>query len=120
MIHHEGRYYLFYSANGFATSRYAVGVARASSPTGPFTKLGDPILTSNHAFGGPGHGSVLRGPSGDWVHVYHSWLAGSIGGAPGRVTLVDRIEWRDGWPRMDASPNPRSQPLSRSERASAA
>lgn len=111
MIHHEDTYYLFYSANGYATSRYAVGVARSSSPTGPFTKLGDPILTTNHAFGGPGHGSVLRGPSGEWVHVYHSWLAGSIGGSPGRVALVDRIHWRDGWPRMDASPNPRSQPM---------
>ncbi|MCB9596611.1 MAG: family 43 glycosylhydrolase [Sandaracinaceae bacterium] len=111
MIHRSGTYYLFYSANGYATTRYAVGVARSSSPTGPFTKLGDPILTSNGSFGGPGHGSVLRGPSGDWVHVYHSWLAGSVGGAPGRLVLVDRIDWRDGWPHMSASPSPISQPL---------
>jgi len=110
MVHRDGTYYLFYSANGFATSRYAVGVARASSPLGPFTKLGDPILTSNAAFGGPGHGSILRGPSGDWVHVYHSWYADRVGADPGRVVLVDRIAWRDGWPRMSAAPSPRSQP----------
>ncbi len=111
MIHQGGTYYLFYSANGYATSRYATGVARSSSPTGPFEKLASPILVSNGSFGGPGHGSVLRGPSGDWVHVYHSWLAGSVGSAPGRLVLVDRIAWRDGWPRMDASPSPRSQPM---------
>jgi len=111
MIHHAGTYYLFYSANGYATSRYAVGVARASSPLGPFTKASAPILVSNSSFGGPGHGSILRGPSGDWVHVYHSWLAGSIGGGPGRVVLVDRITWSDGWPRMFSAPSPRSQPL---------
>ncbi len=110
MIHHEGTYYLFYSANGYATSRYAVGVARASSPRGPFTKAGPPILTSNSSFGGPGHGSIVRGPRGDWVHVYHSWLAGSVGGSPGRLVLVDRITWEGGWPRMHSAPSPRSQP----------
>jgi len=111
MIHHDGRYYLFYSANGYASTRYGVGVARADSPLGPFTKLSEPILTSNGSFGGPGHGSVLRGPRGNWVHVYHSWLADSVGEAPGRLVLVDRIDWRDGWPRMAASPSPWSQPM---------
>lgn len=111
MIHHEGTYYLFYSGNAYATSRYGVGVARASDPLGPFEKLGSPILTSNDAFHGPGHGSVVTGPSGDLVHVYHSWLAGQAGGGPGRVVLVDRIAWIDGWPRMNASPSPRSQPM---------
>lgn len=110
MIHHAGTYYLFYSANGYATSRYAVGVARASSPLGPFTKAAAPIHVSNSSFGGPGHGSIVRGPSGEWVHVYHSWLAGSVGGGPGRVVLVDRITWSDGWPHMHSMPSPRSQP----------
>lgn len=109
MIHRGGYYYLFYSANGYATTRYAVGVARATSPLGPFTKHGPPILTSNRDWSGPGHGSVVRGPSGDWVHVYHSWVAGQIGAAPGRVVLVDRITWSDGWPRMHSAPSPRSR-----------
>ncbi|MDQ3034016.1 MAG: glycoside hydrolase family 43 protein [Myxococcota bacterium] len=111
MIFHEGTYYLFYSGNGYASASYGVGVARASSPLGPFTKASAPILVSNSSFGGPGHGSILRGPSGDWVHVYHSWLAGSVGSAPGRVVLVDRITWSDGWPHMFSAPSPRSQPL---------
>ena len=112
MIFADGWYYLFYSANGYASTSYAVGVARASSPTGPFTKSPDnPILRTRGAWAGPGHGSVLRGPSGDWVHVYHSWEAGHVGGSPGRVVLVDRVTLENGWPVMHAGPSTGSQPL---------
>ncbi len=110
VIERGGYFYLFYSANHFATSRYAVGVARSRSPTGPFTKASGPILTSNHAFAGPGHGSVVRGPDGGWVHVYHAWYADRIDASPGRVLLADRVSWRDGWPHMDARPTAGSQP----------
>lgn len=111
MIFHDGWYYLFYSGNGYASPRYGVGVARSRSPLGPFTKRGDPILSSNSSFAGPGHGSIVRGPSGEWVHVYHSWLAGRVNADPGRVVLVDRVTWADGWPRMLSAPSPRSQPM---------
>ncbi len=111
MIARGGSYYLFYSANGYASPSYAIGVARAASPLGPFTKADRPILTSNRAWAGPGHGSVLVGPGGEWVHVYHAWVAGRVGEAPGRLVLVDRIGWSaDGWPTMFGSPSPRSQP----------
>ena len=111
MIFESGSYYLFYSANAYASTRYAIGVARASSPLGPFTKASAPILVSNGAYGGPGHGSVVRGPGGEWVHVYHAWEAAHVGAAPGRLDLVDRIGWSGGWPHMYGAPTPRSQPL---------
>lgn len=111
MIRRGDYYYLFYSGNSYASTAYAVGVARATSPLGPFTKATGPILVSNNAWSGPGHGSVIIGPSGDWVHVYHSWVAGKVGQAPGRLVLVDRIFWRGGWPHMDSNPSPRSVPL---------
>ncbi|MEZ4232448.1 MAG: glycoside hydrolase family 43 protein [Polyangiaceae bacterium] len=111
MIEHGGEFFLFYSANGYASSKYAIGVAKASSPTGPFTKRGSPILVSKGAWAGPGHGSVVKGPSGDWVHVYHAWVAGKIQQSPGRVVLVDRIQWQGGWPLMRGAPSSRSQPL---------
>jgi arabinan endo-1,5-alpha-L-arabinosidase len=111
MVEHGGFFYLFYSANFYASAAYAIGVARATAPTGPFTKAAAPILVSKGAWAGPGHGSVLQGPSGDWVHVYHSWVAGKTGMAPGRQVLVDRITWVNGWPRMDGGPASRSQPL---------
>lgn len=111
MFERGGFFYLFYSANGYASANYAVGVARSSSPLGPFTKAAEPILTSNGEWGGPGHGSVVAGPSGDTVHVYHSWERNHIGEAPGRLVLVDRIDWRDGWPHMDGAPSRRSSPM---------
>ncbi len=111
MVEHGGSFYLFYSANGYASTKYAIGVARASSPLGPFEKAGAPILTSAAGFAGPGHGSVLIGPSGDWVHVYHSWLAGKVGQEPRALVLVDRIRWSGGWPSMLAAPSSRSAPL---------
>ncbi|MEZ4226586.1 MAG: glycoside hydrolase family 43 protein [Polyangiaceae bacterium] len=110
MIEHDGSFYLFYSGNSYASPAYGVGVAKASSPLGPFTKKGAPILSSGAGFEGPGHGSIVRGLSGDWVHVYHSWLAGKVNQAPGRVVLVDRLHWQDGWPAMPSAPSPRSQP----------
>ena len=111
MINEGGMYYLFYSANGYASPSYAIGVARSASPLGPFVKAPGPILVSKGAWAGPGHGSVVRAPGGEWVHVYHAWVAGRIGSAPGRQVLVDRIEWAGGWPRMLGAPSSRSQPL---------
>jgi len=111
MIERGGYFYLFYSANGYASPSYAVGVARADSPLGPFSKASNPILTSEGSWAGPGHGSVLIGPHGDWVHVYHSWEAAHVGEAPGRLVLVDRIQWDNGWPVMRTAPSSWSQPL---------
>lgn len=111
MVKHGSYFYLFYSANGYASTKYAIGVARSTSVLGPFEKSGAPILTSAAGFAGPGHGSVLVGPSGDWVHVYHSWLAGKVGQSPGRLVLVDRIRWSGDWPTMLSAPSPRSAPL---------
>lgn len=111
MVEYGGSFYLFYSGNGYASSSYGVGVAKASSPLGPFTKKGAPILSSKGDWAGPGHGSILKGPSGDWVHVYHSWEAGKIQAPPGRVVLVDRVQWVAGWPEMRGAPASRSQPM---------
>lgn len=110
IVERGGWFYLFYSANHFATSRYAVGVARSRSVTGPYAKAAGPILTSNHAFAGPGHGSVIRTPAGEWWHLYHAWHADRIDASPGRVLLADRVDWREGWPHMDARPTAGSQP----------
>lgn len=110
MIFEGGWYYLFYSANGYASNAYAIGVARSQSPTGPFTKKGDPILVTRGAWAGPGHGSIVKGPRGDWVHVYHSWRAGQVGSS-GRLILVDRVGFSGGWPNMISAPSRGSQPL---------
>jgi GH43 family beta-xylosidase len=112
VISHDGAVYLFYSANAYYDGRYAVGVARASSPLGPFVKRGAPILVTNAAFAGPGHGSVVDGPSGESVFVYHAWRAGFAGVAGnGRAVLVDRVAWSGGWPSLPGAPSSAPQAL---------
>ncbi len=110
LIDHGGKYYLFYSANAYASASYAAGVARADAPLGPYTKAPQPILTSAGHWAGPGHGSVITTPKGETWHVYHSWINGQIGGGPGRVPLLDRVFWDNGWPTMLAAPSFQSLP----------
>jgi arabinan endo-1,5-alpha-L-arabinosidase len=112
MIEHAGAYYLFYSGNSYANATYAVGVAKASSPTGPFTKAAGPIVTTSGAWVGPGHNSVVTGPGGDAYLVYHAWKTGHVNGAgDARYPLVDQIVWRNGWPAVPGAPSTASRPL---------
>ncbi|MCA1693451.1 MAG: glycoside hydrolase family 43 protein, partial [Actinobacteria bacterium] len=61
MIHRHGYYYLFYSANTFDVEQYGIGVARSTSPRGPFVKFSaNPILRSDETFDGPGGQDVVQ------------------------------------------------------------
>ena len=56
MVRHGRYHYLLYSGDAccFEEAHYAVGVARATSPLGPFTRSPDnPILARNAAFWAP-------------------------------------------------------------------
>lgn len=108
MVKHGDSYYLFYSGNSYANSKYAVGVARASSPMGPFSKKGAPILTSRGPWAGPGHCSVVEDHGDTWM-VYHAWPSDNIGSK--RVALIDRIVWKDGWPTLPGAPSSVSGPM---------
>lgn len=95
-------WYMFYSGNGFCGDRYAVGVARSQNPLGPFEKLGDPILTSNDAFKGPGHCSVVPDTNpNDTVMVYHAYKSGQVCGGFPRLMMSQSVGWAaNGWPFM--------------------
>ncbi len=110
IVRRDGRYYLFYSGNAYFDARYALGVARAERLFGPWEKRGDPLLVSNAAWAGPGHGSVVVGPGGDDALVYHAWVGGRAGAAPGRLVLVDALRWLDGWPFIPGAPSSSSRP----------
>ncbi len=113
MVERSGTFYLFYSGNSYANATYAVGVARGSSPGTPMTKLGAPILTTDAAWVGPGHCSVLDTPAGDTAIVYHAWSPGCVNGPGcGRATLVDTIAWGGtGWPGVLLAPSSTTRPL---------
>jgi arabinan endo-1,5-alpha-L-arabinosidase len=115
---HRGRYYyMFYSGNAFFNEHYAVGVARSLSPLGPFLKQEDTVLRRDENWMGPGHGCVVRVPDvpgGTDYFVYHGYQRGRVGGRHPRMLLMDRIQWENGWPRInDGSPSalPQAAPV---------
>jgi Concanavalin A-like lectin/glucanases superfamily/Glycosyl hydrolases family 43/PKD domain len=80
-------YYLYYEADNANTpGKRAIGVATASSPTGPFTKhSGNPILQPTEAW--EGHSSsvygivgtpvITKGPNGIFYLFYHGFKSGA-------------------------------------------
>ncbi|MBZ0253210.1 MAG: family 43 glycosylhydrolase [Candidatus Methylomirabilis sp.] len=75
VVERAGRFHLMYSGNFATTVDYAVGVAVADAPQGPFTRYPtNPILRKNEAadFLGPGHHSLAPGAFGDTLIFYHT------------------------------------------------
>jgi arabinan endo-1,5-alpha-L-arabinosidase len=113
VIRHGGYYYLFYSGDNCCgkNANYDVMVARSSSATGPFETLehakGVPnsvVLHRSAHWLAPGHNSIVTDAAGtDWI-IYHAVDVNRPREKPTdevntrRVMLIDRIEWRDGWP----------------------
>ena len=108
VIYRDGAYYLFYSGDKCCGEepKYAVMVARARDAFGPFEAYPRPILMRNSQWRAPGHNSVVADDAGtDWI-VYHAVREGQK-----RVMLLDRIEYRDGWPRVAGDqPSTEEQP----------
>ena len=68
-----------------------MGHATASSPTGPFTKDPDPVLTSTEVAAGPGHCALFE-QDGRVLMVYHAWAPDSIGSeVPGRTMWLSEV-----------------------------
>jgi arabinan endo-1,5-alpha-L-arabinosidase len=94
MVYFSSYYFLFYSGNYGVD--YAVGVARSSSPLGPFVKFGNPILhTANPSVApvGPGHCSVLNLPDGNTAIWYHVWEDVNATFSYPRFLSQDRLWW---------------------------
>jgi beta-xylosidase len=105
LVYRNNYYYLFYSANAYYDDRYAVGVARATSVGGPYTKLGDPILVSDAQYSGPGHQFIMQDSSGEWLMFYHARVKAN--GTTARHLMQDAIAWgADNWPSVhDGTPS---------------
>jgi len=127
LTHHDGFYYLFYSGDNCCgpDAEYGVMVARSESATGPFETLEQArhvphslMLYRSERWLAPGHNSVVSDKAGqDWM-VYHAIDVNrprqrqedEINSR--RILLIDRIEWRDGWPFIGTpSDEPRSAPV---------
>jgi beta-xylosidase len=95
---------LFYSANRYDTSRYAIGYARCSSSTGPCRKVTTrvPWLASRAGAPGPGGQAFFRDRSGGWRVAYHAWTPGRVGYDNGgrRAMWVEPVSFAGGRPRL--------------------
>ncbi len=113
MTYRDGWYYLYFSGDRCCTRepRYAVMVARARDPLGPFEHFqggrngSGVILEADERWLAPGHNSIASDAAGnDWI-VYHAYHARRFpDGDRRRVMLIDRIVYRDGWPTVSGSP----------------
>jgi len=115
VTHRNGTYYLFYSGDNCCgdNAHYAVMVARADAPTGPFEPRGDAegtswstVLTANDTWRAPGHNSVVRDADGtDWMiyHAIHRERPTQLNGWDRRVMLMDSLRCDGGWPRVAGS-----------------
>ncbi|GAA1394237.1 family 43 glycosylhydrolase [Luteococcus peritonei] len=131
VVEHDGWYYLMASsANccaGPATG-YSVFAGRSRSPMGPFLDAdgldlnasvtgGTTVVTQNgNTWVGAGHNAMLTDAEGRDFLVYHAidkdqpWLTEPFG-INRRPMLLDRIDWVDGWPRVNAGSGPSDTPM---------
>jgi arabinan endo-1,5-alpha-L-arabinosidase len=125
----DGWYYLFYSGDNCCgpKAHYAALVARSRSATGPFETLAQAtgagssaILEARGNWVAPGHNSVVEDEAGDHWMLYHAVdsrkprTKASDDINTRRVMLIDRLVWRDGWPRLaTGGPSETAQPAPR-------
>ena len=104
VIYHEdkngrGLYYLTFSVNDYATSKYSVAMAVSKNPKGPFRKLqeyeGGLLLcsttTESETISGAGHHSFITREGIPYI-IYHRHNNYLTGGA-GRYTAMDEMRW---------------------------
>jgi len=92
----DGRYWLFYAGNDFATPAYGIGVAVADHPLGPYVKQGEPLLRSTREWVAPGHASVAPGLNGEPQLFFHAFHPGTGGYNTFRALLTVGLEFSDG------------------------
>jgi beta-xylosidase len=107
-LYRIGAYWYLLIAEGGTESNHSVSIARGPAPTGPFEPCpANPVLTHrgiDHPIQNTGHADLVQAPDGSWCMVLLG--ARMRGGTPGwhvlgRETFLARVEWVDGWPRVD-------------------
>lgn len=73
VLKHKGKYYLTYSANHYQSHLYGVGVATATNPMGPWSKVtSNPVLQKAGGLTGTGHHSFFTDKKGKMQMVFHA------------------------------------------------
>ena len=110
-IHKKNGYYYLFASIGTCCeglkSTYTTVVGRSDKLMGPYLdKKGQRMLDNHHevlihksdTFVGTGHNSeIVTDKAGDDWMFYH---AVNVADPDGRVLMLDKIEWKDGWPSV--------------------
>lgn len=106
----DGYYYLQTAQGGTVGPATSHGsyIFRAPTALGPWESCPyNPILktySKQEKWWSRGRGRIIDTPDGEWYIVYHAILNGWRG--QGRMTLMEPIEWVDGWPRVPEGMRP--------------
>ena len=107
MVRADDGYVLFYSANWWESSRYAIGYATSDSPLGPYAKSTRRRgwMRANGNAAGPGGQEFFTDASGALWMAYHAWRRGNVGYASGggRALWLSQVEFVEGRPRLVSS-----------------
>lgn len=80
MVRFKNRFYLFYSANSYASTRYAVGYLVCRTVHGPCTKpRKTPLMATGKYVAGPGGPAPFLDTKGKLRLAYHAWRPGAVG-----------------------------------------
>ncbi|HEX2894043.1 MAG TPA: family 43 glycosylhydrolase [Marmoricola sp.] len=80
MIRFKNRYYLFYSANSYASTNYAIGYLICKSWKGDcYRPRKKPLLHTAGGIAGPGGPAPFIDTRGKLRLGYHAWSAGAVG-----------------------------------------
>ncbi len=97
---HDDRYWMLYSGGFYGDRTYAVGLATAAHPRGPWTKHPDnPLLVSGRDVLGPGHVCFTDTDDGQRTLVVHH---GYVPRRRGRAVFIGVVTWRGD--RVDVEP----------------
>lgn len=94
---HDGRYYLFYSANYYMGENYSVGYAYSDRPLARYTKPDECcILKKNGStVTGPGHCNLFYSPDGTELYMCYHVHTVPPKADKGRSLCIDRVYFRD-------------------------
>jgi xylan 1,4-beta-xylosidase len=96
VVKRSGKYYMLYSSNDYRNPDYAVGMAVADRPLGPWVKYsGNPVLSKKQtANNGTGHGDLFKSRNGKWHYVFH--IHNTDKQVSPRKTMLIEVSYSDG------------------------
>lgn len=109
-LYRENDWYYLVTAEGGTQWDHQTTVARSRDIDGPYeVDPAGPMLSSREHPSLPlqkaGHGSLVRTPDGEWflAHLTGRPLTERGRCVLGRESAIQRVEWVDGWPRIEGA-----------------